>query len=244
MIDDCIDHPHAVVHYDFGFWHKHCMTTDIISAYHAVHHIKILEEHRHKEHIKVQAVLVKHMLKHSSLADSQVALRRRLSKWWSPEDAMSAAPNVIQLMQCHKKLPGFIKASYLRTLTNSWTTGARFGMRSPCPYGCRDAEGSSSLEHLLACPLFQAAAQPYFTNWHGWPLSGNIVLALGLHIDPASPQAAVTLIWHDVAYDVFCAFKHGGARHVGNSIRARIRAINRMSPHSRSLLLSTLHGAL
>ena len=190
----------------------------------------------------MQAVLVKHMFKHSSLADSQAALRRRLSKWWSPEDAMYAAPNVIQLMQCRKKLPGCIKASYLRTLTNSWTTGARFGLRSACPYGCRDADGSSSLEHLLACPVFQAAARPYFSDWHNWPLSGNIVLALGLHIDPASKHAAVTIMWHGVAYNVLCAFKHGGARHVGNSIRARIRAISRMSPHYRSLLLDAMHG--
>ena len=178
------------------------------------------------------------------MAQSQAALRRRLCRWWDPADAAAAAPNIIQLMQCQKRLPGFVKASYLRTVTNSWATSARFGIKSQCPYGCGVQDASSSIEHLLSCPAFQAAAKPYFQNWHGWPLAGEFILALGLHIDPNSRHAGVTMLWHDIAYSVYCSFKHGGARHLGSAIRARVRAINRQSPISRSLLLDALHGRL
>ena len=141
-------------------------------------------------------------------------------------------------MQTHgKKLPGFVMAAYLKSVTNSWVTTARFGNKTPCPYSCGEQAGAN-MEHLVSCPAFHAAAATLFRHWSGWPLSGDLRESMALHMPMHGSRTAVMLIWHDVALQTYLAHKHGDGVGLATIIRGRVRAVARHSTYAKAMLLA------
>ena len=131
-------------------------------------------------------------------------------------------------------LPSHVVAAFLKSWGNAWVTSTRMGgAPKPCPF-CGQDDGDS-IQHMVACPTFFAAAMPYMpAGYSQWPAQASTEQMLGVD-SPSTATMAVRMVWHDVLM------------HSSNTIRrhplplqkvvvARVRALCRESNVLKRLL--------
>ena len=169
-------------------------------------------------------------------------LAHRMSTWFDAESSEGIATTLQQLLGAQGRLlPGFVMAAFIKTITNSWTTSARFGGSSPCPFGCGVPDGSN-MRRVFACPSLHSAAATLLRGWRGWPTEGGIREAFALTLPAGGAKASITIIWHDIVLQAFHARKHGSTAPLEESLKGRVKAICRHSPACKNMLRAAYRG--
>jgi hypothetical protein len=128
----------------------------------------------------------------------------RRIKTLDPKGAFSPASNCVDnIHECLKKCSKFVAMSWVKTISNAWTTTYRMHERQlwSCVFGCAECEDSTS--HYLSCPLLLSLVHEISST----PFGPSVAHRLGL-IDPDLSHIHLLTICFSVYHTLKGEYKH------------------------------------
>ena len=161
-------------------------------------------------------------------------IRRRVSRWVPAAAAADAADCVLyNLKHLAGTIPDSVLLTYVRSVTNAWTTSRRFQEEVlPCRF-CHTELGDH-IAHYLACPVMQVFAREHF------PLaeltgSDDYLQSLLLLLRLPTGVAGQIVVLHDVLFSAHRHLRHGDVSTPASTMQARLRALRRRHPSLRAI---------
>jgi hypothetical protein len=191
----------------------------------------------------LQAWVVKQIRSETGLAESDLALRRRISGMMGHlipiEDIHRLRTRMHMLAAC---MPPVVLSSVVKSACNAWTTSGRFaGPNLPCPFGCRAVHGDK-WAHFATCTAIRGMWREACPNAH--TIFAELTLEKVLLITAEMPNEVVcqVALWADVVGHLTNDMRARGTTPSralmdgGEMIRARLRQLAVQSDPARAVI--------